>query len=66
LIPAPFARIEKQLEAVGPYVEKVLIYQYQGIMNEPGSEAPAGHPDATKLYLKYIRWLRDNHPQMLR
>jgi hypothetical protein len=66
LIPAPFARIEEQLEAVGPYVDKVLIYQYQGIMNKPGSEAPAGHPDSNKLYLEYIRWLKENHPHMLR
>ncbi len=65
LIPAPFARIEKQLEAVGPYVDKVLIYQYQGIMNKPGSKARAGHPDATKLYTEYVRWLRINHPALL-
>lgn len=45
LIPAPFARIEQQLEAVGPYVDRVLIYQYQGIMSKPGSKAVAGHPE---------------------
>ncbi len=63
LIPAPFARIQQQLEAVGPHVDKVLVYQYQGIMNKPGSKAPAGHPDATKLYADYVQWLRVNHPE---
>jgi len=65
LIPAPFARIEKQLEAVGPYVDKVLIYQYQGIMNKPKSRASAGHPHAIHLYREYVHWLERNHPHML-
>jgi hypothetical protein len=42
LIPAPFERLRAQLEAVSPYVDKVLIYQYQGLMNKPGSPAFAG------------------------
>ena len=66
LIPAPFARIEQQLQAVGPYVDKVLIYQYQGLMNKPGSAAAAGHPDATRLYSEYVQWLQTRHPDMLR
>ena len=66
LIPAPFARIQQQLEAVGPYVDRVLVYQYQGIMNKPVSKAPAGHPNATKLYNDYVQWLKVNHREMLR
>ncbi|WP_430973175.1 DUF4434 domain-containing protein [Sunxiuqinia rutila] len=50
LLPAPAERVIQQLEAVSPYVEKILIYQYIGMMNKPGSEAFAGHPDSTKLY----------------
>ncbi|MHA7111843.1 DUF4434 domain-containing protein [Sunxiuqinia elliptica] len=50
LLPAPAERVIQQLEAVSPYVEKILIYQYIGMMNKPGSKAFAGHPDSTKLY----------------
>lgn len=32
LLPAPPERIKAQLEAVSPYVDKVLIYTYQGMM----------------------------------
>jgi hypothetical protein len=58
LIPAPFERVRAQLEAVSPYVDKVLIYQYQGLMNKPGSRAFAGHPESGKLYEDYVAWLR--------
>ena len=58
LIPAPFERVRAQLEAVSPYVDKVLIYQYQGLMNKRGSRAFAGHPDSGKLYEDYVNWLR--------
>ena len=54
LIPAPFERLQAQLEAVSPSVDKVLIYQYQGLMNKPGSPAFAGHPDSTKRYTDYV------------
>lgn len=58
LIPAPFERVRAQLEAVSPYVDKVLIYQYQGLMNKPGTRAFAGHPASGKLYEDYVAWLR--------
>lgn len=56
LLPAPFERVIKQLEAVSPYVEKILVYQYEGMMNKPGSKAFAGHPDGEKLYADYMAW----------
>lgn len=58
LIPAPFPRVQAQLEAVSPFVDRILIYQYQGLMNKPGSKAFAGHPESTKLYQDYVHWLR--------
>jgi len=58
LIPAPFSRVRDQLAAVSPYVDKVLIYQFQGLMNRPGSRAFAGHPESTRLYEDYVAWLR--------
>ena len=56
LLPAPFTRVQKQMEAVSPWVDKILGYQYQGMMNKPGSEAFAGCPASTKLYSDYMKW----------
>lgn len=57
LIPAPFERIKKQIENVSPYVDKILGYQYLGIMNPPDSSAFAGHPDSAKLYEDYVKYI---------
>lgn len=65
LIPAPFERVRRQLEAVSPFVDKILIYQFQGLMNKPGSEAFVGHPDSTRLYTEYRAWLQAHHPRLL-
>ncbi|MGB1890693.1 MAG: DUF4434 domain-containing protein, partial [Candidatus Latescibacterota bacterium] len=62
LLPAPFSRVRRQLEAVSPYVDKVLVYQTLGMTNAPGSPAFAGHEDSTTLYADYARWLRDHYP----
>lgn len=56
LLPAPFERVQKQLEAVSPYVEEILIYEYPGMMNKPGSKAFAGHPSSEKLYMDYMTY----------
>ncbi len=58
LMPADFeTRIIKQMEDISPYVEKILVYQYIGIMNKPDSKAHAGHPDSVRLYNQYKAWL---------
>jgi len=56
LVPASFERVRRQLEAVSPWVDEILIYQYQGMMNKPGSPAFAGAPASTKLYSDYMKW----------
>ena len=61
LLPAEFARVEKQLEAVSPYVDLVLTYQYLGMMNKPGSAVFAGHRDSIRLYSDYLAWLRERN-----
>jgi hypothetical protein len=61
LIPAPWERMRAQIEAVSPHADRILIYQYQGLMNRPGSRAFAGHPDSTRLYSDYVRWLNAPH-----
>ena len=58
LIPAPFERVVKQLAAVSPWVDEILVYQYQGMMNKPGSDAFCGSPASTKLYTDYVNWLK--------
>lgn len=58
LVPALFSRVQKQIEAVSPWVDKILGYQYQGMMNKPDSEAFAGPAASTKLYLDYMTWLK--------
>jgi len=50
LVPAHWERVIKQLEAVSPFVEKIFIYQYIGIVNKPGTDIFAGHPDSAILY----------------
>jgi len=59
LLPAPFARILHQLQAVSPWVDKILVYQYQGMMNKLGSLAFCGRTDSTRLYSEYIEWLKN-------
>jgi Domain of unknown function (DUF4434) len=66
LIPAPFARIKKQLEAVSPYVDVVTIYQYQGLLSRPGSKVPSTHPGAAKLYGDYGSWLKSEYPALVK
>jgi len=66
LIPAPFERVLAQLDAVSPFVDKVLIYQFQGLMNRPGSRAFAGHPDSGQLYRDYVAWLKQAHPRAVK
>lgn len=50
LIPAPAERIRQQLASVAPYVDEVLCYQYQGMVNMPGTDAFCGHPESENLY----------------
>ena len=58
LVPAAFERIEKQLDNVSPYVDKILCYQYPGLMNPADSDAFAGHPDSVRLYDRYVKALK--------
>ncbi len=57
LIPASFERIQKQIENVAPYADKILGYQYLGIMNPANSDAFAGHPNSATLYENYVKYL---------
>lgn len=54
LFPAPSERIRGQLEILSKYAEKVLCYQYLGMMNKPGSAVHAGHETSSQLYIDYM------------
>jgi hypothetical protein len=62
ILPAPFSRVLRQMEAVSPWVDKILVYQYQGMMNQPGSRAFCGRSASTALYTAYVDWLKTRHP----
>jgi hypothetical protein len=36
------------------------------LMNKPGSQAFAGHPNSTWLYTDYVNWLKENSRSILR
>lgn len=56
LMPGPFDRILQQMKNASPYVDEILVYQYQGMMNRPNSGAFAGSPRSTRLYTDYVNW----------
>ena len=58
LIPADFERVKKQLENVAPYADKILCYQYQGMMNPKGSPCFLGHPSSSELYKSYLQYIK--------
>lgn len=58
LVPAPFERIKKQIENVAPYVDKIICYQYPGLMNPAESDCFAGHEESTVLYKAYKDYIR--------
>ena len=60
LLPAEFSRIERQMTSISPYVDEILIYQYEGMFNKPGTKAYCGHPDSIKLYNDYAEFLKRN------
>ncbi|RHJ90853.1 DUF4434 domain-containing protein [Parabacteroides bouchesdurhonensis] len=57
-IPSTFDRLLIQMADVSPFVEKILIYQYSGLMSKPGSIATLGQPKADKFYSDYAAWLK--------
>ncbi len=59
LIPAKIERISRQIENVAPYADKILSYQYLGLMNPNDSPCIAGHPDSLRLYDDYKKYISD-------
>lgn len=59
LLPADFERVRRQIEAISPYVDKILCYCYIGMMTKPGSIAKCGFEGGEKLYEDYRREFHD-------
>ena len=47
----------KGYDVVSPYVEEILIFEYQGMFNKPGTIAFCGHPDSIEYYKDYKKLL---------
>jgi len=58
LLPAPFERIQKQIANVAPFVDKILAYQYIGLLNPENSPSFAGHDSSSTLYADYLEYLK--------
>ena len=58
LLPASIDRISRQIDNVAPYCDKILSYQYLGIMNPADSPSFAGHPNSAKLYEDYKKLIK--------
>ncbi len=57
LVPAQLERVQKQIENVAPYADKILGYQYLGLMNPPDSKSFAGHSASSLFYENYKNYV---------
>ncbi len=58
LVPAPFERVRAQIEAVSPHAEKLLCYQYLGMVNSSVNNVYAGHARSLEFARDYRLWVR--------
>ena len=56
LIPAPLERIQRQMASLEPWAEKILCYEYPGMMYRPGSSAVYAGEEPGRLYAAYREW----------
>lgn len=66
LIPAEFDRLKNQLAAVSPYVDKILVFIFEGLFSKPDSPTYTGYKEAGRYYNEYVAWLKENHPEMIK
>jgi len=55
-IPADFSRIRDQLQIAAQIADKIICYQYQGIMNRWSETVNIGHRDSDKRYGEYMQY----------
>ena len=54
--PCSFARLQRQLRAAAPVADKLIIYQYQGLMNKRSKQVNIGAPGTDALHDAYLRF----------
>ena len=57
-VPGPIERIVRQIEMQAPLVDKLICYQYQGIMNRHTKLVDIGHPSTDALYRDYVAYVK--------
>ena len=62
-IPGPSERFIKQIEMQAPLVEKLICYQYQGLMNRRDELVDIGHPSVNKMHDDYVAYLKKTFPE---
>ncbi len=60
LLPAKFERVKQQLQNVAPFVDRILIYEYPGLINPANSSAYNAQPGAAELYDEYMKFIHNN------
>lgn len=55
-LPAPVSRVLEQIRLQAPLVDKLICYQYQGLMNRRTRLVDIGHPGVDKFYDEYRRF----------
>jgi len=58
-VPGPFERIREQIALQAPLVDKLICYQYQGIMNRHTALVDIGHAETDRLYGDYAAYLKE-------
>ena len=62
-IGGPIQRVTQQIALQAPLVEKLICYQYQGLMNRRTDLVNIGHPTADKLHHDYAAYLKEQFPE---
>lgn len=61
-VPGPIERIREQIAMHAPVVDKLICYQYQGLMNRRTDEVNIGHPGVDGLHQQYRAYLAEKFP----
>jgi hypothetical protein len=56
-LPGPVDRLIQQIRPRAPFVDKLICYQYQGLMNRRTRPVNMGHASADNFYREYKRFL---------
>jgi hypothetical protein len=55
-LPGPVSRVIEQIRLQAPLVDRLICYQYQGLMNRRTRLVNIGHPDVQGFYTEYRKF----------